>query len=66
MSPLSDAQLVTRCRAGDRDAWNELVERYSRYVYAIAARGYRLTGTDAEDIFQDVFLRVYDRLDSLR
>ncbi|MBA2357847.1 MAG: sigma-70 family RNA polymerase sigma factor [Actinobacteria bacterium] len=66
MSPLSDAQLVTRCRAGDHDAWNELVERYSRYVYAIAARGYRLAGTDAEDVFQDVFLRVYDRLDTLR
>lgn len=68
MSPpnLSDAELVRRCRAGDPDAWNELVERYSRYVYAIAVRGFRLSDEDAEDVFQDVFTRIYTRLDSLR
>src|SRR5262245_35829587 len=63
---LSDAELVRACRAGDPDAWNELVERYSRYVYAIAVRGFRLSDEDAEDVFQDVFTRVYTRLDSLR
>jgi len=61
-----DAQLVARCRRGDEQAWNELVERYSRYVYAIAVQGFRLPQPDAEDVFQDVFLRVYDRLDTLR
>jgi RNA polymerase sigma factor (sigma-70 family) len=65
-SSLTDAELVRACRAGDSDAWNELVERYSRYVYAIAARGFRLSDDDAEDVFQDVFTRVYLRLDSLR
>ncbi len=63
---LTDAELVRRCRANDADAWNELVERYSRYVYAIAVRGFRLSEEDAEDVFQDVFTRVYTRLDSLR
>ena len=63
---LSDAALVRACRAGDPEAWNELVERYSRYVYAIAVRGFRLDDEDAEDVFQDVFTRVYTRLDSLR
>jgi RNA polymerase sigma factor (sigma-70 family) len=62
----ADAQLVERCLAGEQAAWNELVERYSRYVYAIASQGYRLRGPDAEDAFQEVFLRIYDRLDSLR
>jgi RNA polymerase sigma factor (sigma-70 family) len=62
----ADAQLVERCLGGDQAAWNELVERYSRYVYAIASQGYRLRGPDAEDAFQDVFLRIYDRLGSLR
>ncbi len=62
----SDADLVRACRRGDPDAWNELVERYSRYVYAIATRGFRLDDDDAEDVFQDVFTRVYTRLDSLR
>ncbi len=61
-----DAELVGRCRAGDAQAWNELVERYARYVNAIAVQGYRLQGPDAEDVFQDVFLRIYSRLDSLR
>lgn len=65
-SALRDAELVRACRAGDPDAWNELVERYSRYVYAIATRGFRLSDEDAEDVFQDVFTRIYTRLDSLR
>src|SRR5437764_5558066 len=62
----TDAQLVARCRAGDQAAWNELVERFSRYVYAIAVQGFRLQGHDAEDVFQEVFARVYERLDRLR
>jgi len=61
-----DADLVRRCLDGESAAWDELVLLYSRYVYAIASQGYRLTGPDAEDAFQDVFLRVYDRLDTLR
>jgi RNA polymerase sigma-70 factor (ECF subfamily) len=63
---ITDAELVQRCRTGDADAWNELVERYSRYVYAIAAQGFRLSPADAEDAFQEVFTRVYTRLDTLR
>ena len=62
----TDADLVDRCRAGDQEAWGLLVERYSRYVYSIAGRGFRLSDTEAEDVFQDVFLRVYLRLDSIR
>ncbi len=63
---LTDAVLVARCREGDDEAWRELVERFSRYVYAIAVQGFRLAPHDAEDVFQDVFARVYERLDSLR
>jgi len=62
----SDAQLVGRCRAGEPAAWNELVERYSRYVYAIAVRAYRLPEHDAEDVFQEVFARAFERLGTLR
>jgi RNA polymerase sigma-70 factor (ECF subfamily) len=63
---LTDAELVQRCRAGDAEAWNQLVDRFSRYVYAICIQGYRLREHDAEDVFQEVFTRVYERLDSLR
>jgi RNA polymerase sigma factor (sigma-70 family) len=63
---LTDAQLVERCRAGDPKAWDALVERFSRYVYAICTKGFRLGEEDAEDVFQDVFTRVYTHLDTLR
>ena len=62
----SDAELVGRCRGGDAAAWNELVERFSRYVYAICTQGFRFSEHDAEDVFQDVFTRVYTHLDRLR
>ncbi len=63
---LSDAELVHRCREGDPEAWSALVERFSRYVYAVCMRGFGLAAHDAEDAFQDVFTRVYSRLDTLR
>jgi RNA polymerase sigma factor (sigma-70 family) len=63
---VTDAALVARCRVGDDAAWRELVDRFSRYVYAIAIQGFRLSQQDAEDVFQEVFARVYERLDSLR
>ncbi|MFZ0342711.1 MAG: sigma-70 family RNA polymerase sigma factor [Gaiellaceae bacterium] len=62
----TDAQLVSRCRAGYPGAWNEFVERFSRYVYAICGRGFRLAQHDAEDVFQEVFARAYERLPELR
>jgi RNA polymerase sigma-70 factor (ECF subfamily) len=66
LSALSDAELVQHCRAGNTDAWNELVERFSRYVYAVCTRGFRLSEEDAEDVFQEVFTRVFTHLDTLR
>jgi RNA polymerase sigma factor (sigma-70 family) len=65
-STLSDSQLVARCRAGDQQAWSELVERFSRYVYAISTQAFRLPDADAEDVFQEVFARAYQHLDKLR
>ncbi len=62
----TDAQLVARCREGDDDAWRELVERFSRYVYAIAVQAFRLSQADAEDVFQEVFARAYENLPKLR
>jgi len=63
---LTDAELVARCRSGEDEAWNELVDRFSRYVYAIAVQAFRLSPADAEDVFQEVFARVYEHLDRLR
>jgi RNA polymerase sigma factor (sigma-70 family) len=62
----TDAQLVARCRDGNEEAWRELVDRFSRYVYAIAVQGFRLNDADAEDVYQEVFARAYERLGDLR
>lgn len=62
----TDGEVLARCRAGDEAAWAELVDRYSRYVYAIAVQAFRLPPHDADDVFQECFVRVYERLGTLR
>lgn len=62
---LTDAELVHACRNGQRWAWNALVERYQRLVYAIPLRA-GLTPDEAADVFQVVFLRLVEQLDALR
>lgn len=62
----TDAHLVQRCRTGDQDAWRELVERFSRYVFAICVQAFQLPEQDAEDVFQEVFARAYEHLAKLR
>lgn len=56
-------KLVRQCMAGDSHAWQQLVASQHRRIYAIC---YRFTGspTDAEDLTQDVFLKLYRNLDS--
>jgi RNA polymerase sigma-70 factor (ECF subfamily) len=66
LQSLPDASVVERCRTGDHQAWDELVDRYSRYVFAIATQAFRLPSTDAEDVFQEVFARTYEHLGRLR
>jgi RNA polymerase sigma factor (sigma-70 family) len=66
VTSLSDARLVARCREGDQAAWTELVNRFSRYVYAIIGQGFSLRAQDAEDVFQEVFARTYQHLERLR
>jgi len=66
VSGLSDKALIALCRDGDDDAWNQLVERFSRYVYAICSQGFRFGPQDAEDVFQDVFAKVFEQLGGLR
>jgi RNA polymerase sigma factor (sigma-70 family) len=66
LSELGDGALVARCRTGDEAAWRELVERFSRYVYAITTQAFRLGHDDAEEVFQEVFARTYENLHRLR
>ena len=66
LASLPDAHLVARCRAGDENAWRELVSRFSRYVFAICSQAFRLRQEDAEEVFQEVFSRTFEHLDRLR
>jgi RNA polymerase sigma-70 factor (ECF subfamily) len=60
-----DAQLVQQCLRGEGSAWEELVRRHTRRVFGLC---YRFTGnpTEAEDLSQEVFLRIYRTLASYR
>jgi RNA polymerase sigma-70 factor (ECF subfamily) len=60
-----ETQLVEQCLAGEQSAWEELIQTYSRRVYALC---YRFTNSDNEsqDLTQEVFLRVFKTLGSFR
>jgi len=53
---------VRRARGGDGTAWEEIVSTYSRRIFNLA---YRFTSSPdaAEDLTQDVFIRIYKTLD---
>jgi DNA-directed RNA polymerase specialized sigma24 family protein len=61
----SDEALVSRFQQGDASAFDELARRHRRAVYRLA---YRLLGThdEADDVSQEVFLRVYRGLRRFR
>jgi RNA polymerase sigma-70 factor, ECF subfamily len=65
MDPATERALVERCRAGDDDAFRELVDRYKDLVFALIARTVQDRGR-AEDLAQDVFLRVHRGLPYFR
>jgi RNA polymerase sigma-70 factor (ECF subfamily) len=56
-------RLLSRCAAGDPDAWRDLVAGQHRRIYALC---YRFTGSasDAEDLTQEVFLKLVRNLRS--
>lgn len=61
---LSDQELVLACTRGEALAWDAIVERYQRLVYAIPLR-VGLTADDAADVFQTVFISLLEHLNDL-
>ena len=61
----TDADLLPACRGGDEAAWRSLVELHTRKVFGLA---YRFTGRadEAEDLTQEVFVKVYQTLHKYR
>jgi RNA polymerase sigma-70 factor (ECF subfamily) len=61
----AETSLIERCLGGEQSAWEDLAKTYTKRVYGIC---YRFTGreNDAQDLTQDVFLRVFKSLGSFR
>jgi RNA polymerase sigma factor (sigma-70 family) len=55
---------VRECRAGDQGSWDALVARYQRLIYAIPRRA-GLNDEQAADVFQEVFLTLFEKLDEI-
>ena len=65
MGDLDLGLLVKAAAAGDRTAWERLVDRFSGLVWAVT-RSYRLGLADADDVFQATWLRLVEHLDRIQ
>lgn len=61
MTQIDDQSLAQACRNGDDAAWATLVERYGKRVYGIAYH-FTLRREDAEELAQEIFLKVFENL----
>ncbi|MFT5051017.1 MAG: RNA polymerase sigma factor (sigma-70 family) [Chlamydiales bacterium] len=62
---MDESELVRRIRAGEPDAWNDLVREYERLVHAIPMR-MGLTQADAEEVFQNTWILLHAHIQQLR
>src|SRR6266536_3246246 len=62
---MQDSELIGKVRAGDREAFGRLVERYQGLIYQLC---FRVAGNvpDAEDLAHEAFVEAYLKLDQLR
>jgi len=60
----TNTQLIRRCRQGDAQAWQRLIQQYGRLVHSIPVR-YGLSPTEVDDVGQEVFLALAQGLDQI-
>ncbi len=60
-----DHSVISRCLSGDETAWEELVRLHTRQVYGLCFR-FTGSGSEAQDLTQEVFLRVFRTLRTFR
>jgi len=63
--PDPDAEVIEQIRTGQKEAFENIVVRYNRRIYAVAYR-YVKNSEEAADITQEIFIRVWEKLDSFR
>lgn len=62
-NPREDNIIIEEIRRGNKSAFNELAERYSTPIFRLSL-GYLHSKEDAEDMVQEIFVKVYNSLDS--
>ncbi len=62
---ISEKELVQKAQAGDFTAFNQLIEQYRQKIYRLALKMAK-NEQDAEDIFQDTFLKAIDKIGQFR
>jgi len=62
LAETTDEDLVATALAGDERAWDAIIDRYAAYIMAIVSRAFGITGLPAEEVFQDVCVRMFDGL----
>ena len=65
MDRTEDRQLIRRLQAGDEEAVKELADRYSHRIFQMALRHMK-NREDAEEVTQDVLLKVCRKIDKFR
>jgi RNA polymerase sigma factor (sigma-70 family) len=60
----TDRELLIACRRGDHSSWEKLVDRYQRLIYTIPRRA-GLNEEQAGDVFQEVFVTLYEKVDAI-
>lgn len=65
MEERSDQKLIAACLRNEAAAWNALIERYAPLIWGILHRC-RIPQSDAEDLFQNVCLKLYTQLETLQ
>lgn len=64
-APFDEAALVARAKAGDDEAFAELVNQYERRIFR-TARNITQNDEDAEDVLQEAFLKAYSNLENFQ
>ncbi len=65
MDRTHDRQLIRRLQMGDEEALRELADRYSHRIFTMALRHMK-NREDAEEVTQDVLMKVYRKIDKFR